>query len=106
MFLKLLVEIPLRKLYGELVRFGAGNGNFQILPTTDCKQKQILCMQPKLNYLSKRGIKKFTSIDYSKVPTLNEEDLEEQYVRGSGPGGSNVNTNSNCVVLKHIPTGQ
>lgn len=44
-------------------------------------------------------------IDKSKVPVLNENDLEENFVRGSGPGGQSVaKTNSKCV-LKHIPTG-
>ncbi|CAG9585167.1 unnamed protein product [Danaus chrysippus] len=45
------------------------------------------------------------TIDVSKVPKINECDLTEQFVRGSGPGGSAVNKNSNCVVLTHIPTG-
>ncbi|CAH0701622.1 unnamed protein product [Spodoptera exigua] len=45
------------------------------------------------------------TIDYSKVPKINESDLSEQFVRGSGPGGSAVNKNANCVVLTHIPTG-
>lgn len=44
------------------------------------------------------------SIDYSRVPTINEDDLEEKFVRGSGPGGQAVNKTSNCVVLRHIPT--
>lgn len=44
-------------------------------------------------------------IDRSRVPSLKEEDLEEMFVKGSGPGGSAVNTTSNCVVLKHLPTG-
>ncbi|GAA6109808.1 mitochondrial translation release factor in rescue [Tachysurus ichikawai] len=39
------------------------------------------------------------------LPVLNEADLEEQFVRGSGPGGQATNKTSNCVVLKHIPTG-
>ncbi|XP_036454394.1 probable peptide chain release factor C12orf65 homolog, mitochondrial [Colossoma macropomum] len=39
------------------------------------------------------------------LPVLNENDLEEQFVRGSGPGGQATNKTSNCVVLKHIPTG-
>lgn len=45
------------------------------------------------------------TIDRSKVPSINENDLEEMFVKGSGPGGSAVNKNSNCVVLKHKPTG-
>ncbi|XP_029367206.1 mitochondrial translation release factor in rescue [Echeneis naucrates] len=38
-------------------------------------------------------------------PVLDEDELEEQFVRGSGPGGQATNKTSNCVVLKHIPTG-
>ena len=49
-----------------------------------------------------RGNKTF---DNSRVPTLLNDDLEEEYVRGSGPGESNVNKTSNAVVLKHKPTG-
>lgn len=45
------------------------------------------------------------TIDYSHVPKINEFDLTEKFVRGTGPGGSAVNKNSNCVVLTHIPTG-
>jgi len=45
------------------------------------------------------------NIDLSKVPVLDEKDLREQFVHGSGPGGQNVNKLSNCVVLKHLPTG-
>lgn len=44
-------------------------------------------------------------IDFSKVPVLNEKDLIEQQVRGSGPGGQKINKTASCVVLKHIPTG-
>ena len=36
---------------------------------------------------------------------LREEDLEEKYIRSSGPGGQRVNKTSSCVYLKHIPTG-
>lgn len=46
------------------------------------------------------------SLDYSKFPKLNENELQEQFVRGSGPGGQAVNRTSNAVVLKHIPTGK
>ncbi|XP_031835746.1 mitochondrial translation release factor in rescue [Nomia melanderi] len=44
-------------------------------------------------------------LDYSNVPELNDDDLQEQFVRGSGPGGQAVNKTSNAVVLKHKPTG-
>lgn len=45
------------------------------------------------------------TLDYSRVPKLKEEDLEEAFVRGSGPGGQAVNKTNNCVVLTHKPTG-
>ena len=38
-------------------------------------------------------------------PELDESELEEDFVRGSGPGGQSVNKTTNCVVLKHKPTG-
>uniref|UniRef100_A0A3Q2PS82 Mitochondrial translation release factor in rescue n=1 Tax=Fundulus heteroclitus TaxID=8078 RepID=A0A3Q2PS82_FUNHE len=43
--------------------------------------------------------------DLPGLPVLLEDELEEQFVRGSGPGGQATNKTSNCVVLKHIPTG-
>lgn len=39
------------------------------------------------------------------LPQLKDEDLEETHVRGAGPGGQSVNKTTNCVVLKHKPTG-
>lgn len=38
-------------------------------------------------------------------PELKEEDLEEDFMRGSGPGGQAVAKTNNCVQLKHKPTG-
>ena len=36
---------------------------------------------------------------------IREEDLEETFVRGFGPGGQKVNKTSSCVCLTHRPTG-
>uniref|UniRef100_A0A8C5WU50 Mitochondrial translation release factor in rescue n=1 Tax=Laticauda laticaudata TaxID=8630 RepID=A0A8C5WU50_LATLA len=41
----------------------------------------------------------------SELLPLNEADLEEQFVRGFGPGGQATNKTNNCVVLKHLPSG-
>ncbi|CAE6425717.1 hypothetical protein ACGC1H_004765 [Rhizoctonia solani] len=39
------------------------------------------------------------------TPELKEEDLEETFVRGSGPGGQAINKTSSSVSLIHRPTG-
>lgn len=36
---------------------------------------------------------------------LCEADLDEQFVRASGPGGQKVNRTATCVQLTHRPTG-
>ena len=36
---------------------------------------------------------------------VRKKDIEESFVRSSGPGGQNTNKVSSCVSLKHIPTG-
>lgn len=37
---------------------------------------------------------------------LREEDLEEQFTLGSGPGGQKINKTSVCVRVLHRPSGQ
>ncbi|MBN1586454.1 MAG: peptide chain release factor-like protein [Candidatus Omnitrophica bacterium] len=36
---------------------------------------------------------------------LREEDIEEKFVRSSGPGGQHANKTATCVYLKHRPSG-
>ena len=48
---------------------------------------------------------KSSGIRRDLVPWLVEDELEERYTKGSGPGGQNVNKMSNAVFLKHLPTG-
>jgi len=36
---------------------------------------------------------------------LREEELDESFIKGSGNGGQKINKTSNCVLLKHVPTG-
>lgn len=33
------------------------------------------------------------------------EDIEETFIRGSGPGGQKINKTSSTVRLRHVPTG-
>ncbi|MFP4473174.1 MAG: peptide chain release factor family protein [Candidatus Omnitrophota bacterium] len=37
---------------------------------------------------------------------LREEDLQEEFVLSSGPGGQNVNKTATCVLLIHLPSGE
>lgn len=67
-------------------------------------QFQLPQMNQKMYHTTNGLIQKNNKIDYSRVPVLNENDLDEQFVRGSGPGGQAVNKTSNCVVLRHKPT--
>jgi len=36
---------------------------------------------------------------------IREEDIEESFIRSSGPGGQNVNKVATCVMLLHRPMG-
>ncbi len=43
--------------------------------------------------------------DRMKRLGVSETDLEETFIRSSGPGGQKVNKSSSCVYLRHLPTG-
>lgn len=36
---------------------------------------------------------------------IREEDLAENFIRGSGSGGQKINKTSSCVQLRHAPSG-
>ena len=36
---------------------------------------------------------------------IQESDLTEKFVRGTGRGGQKINKTSSCVYLKHLPSG-
>ncbi|MBI4124830.1 MAG: peptide chain release factor-like protein [Deltaproteobacteria bacterium] len=36
---------------------------------------------------------------------IQEADIEEKFIRGSGAGGQKINKTASCVWLKHVPTG-
>ena len=44
-------------------------------------------------------------LDRMKKLGVSEQDIEETFVRSSGPGGQKVNKSSSCVFIRHIPTG-
>ncbi|KXL41788.1 hypothetical protein M433DRAFT_59531 [Acidomyces richmondensis BFW] len=38
-------------------------------------------------------------------PKIVESEIEESFLKGSGPGGQKINKTSSAVQLKHLPTG-
>lgn len=44
---------------------------------------------------------------YERMAALHirEEDLTENFIRGSGSGGQKINKTSSCVQLRHVPSG-
>ena len=42
--------------------------------------------------------------DRMRELNVSEDDLEERFIRSSGPGGQKVNKTSSGVCLRHIPT--
>ncbi|GFS90878.1 probable peptide chain release factor C12orf65, mitochondrial [Trichonephila clavipes] len=67
-------------------------------------RRQMMYIRPSISTFLNLCKQKST-IDYSKFPKLDEKEVEEQFIKGSGPGGSKVNKSINCVLLKHKPTG-
>jgi protein subunit release factor B len=52
------------------------------------------------------SLEKIAALEQSMATLgIREEDLLEKFVRGSGSGGQKINKTSNCVFLKHLPTG-
>ena len=44
-------------------------------------------------------------LDRMKKLGVSEQEIEETFIRSSGPGGQKVNKSSSCVFIRHIPTG-
>ncbi|TPX42508.1 hypothetical protein SeLEV6574_g05565 [Synchytrium endobioticum] len=54
----------------------------------------------------KRGEVGVSKLQVARTPVmLEEQDLEERFIKGSGPGGQKINKVRNCVELAHKPTG-
>lgn len=44
-------------------------------------------------------------VERLKALGANAADVEERFVRGTGPGGQKINKTSSTVSLRHVPTG-
>jgi len=63
------------------------------------------CVSKELEEKPERLLQKQQSTEEEEFLTLNEDEIEEKFIRGSGPGGQKINKTSSCVELKHIKTG-
>ena len=76
-----------------------------VLPDDVLRERILLNIESNVDRLEGRkqrtGNKKEAQ---NQLPELNEDDLEETFVRGSGAGGQKINKTSNRVILVHLPT--
>lgn len=77
-----------------------------LLPDDVLRERILLNIESNVDRLEgrkrKAGSKK--EAQQHQLPELNEDDLEETFVRGSGAGGQKINKTSNRVILVHLPT--
>ena len=76
-----------------------------LLPDDILRERILLKIESTVDRLEGRNQKKSVAKKVGQVlPELNEDDLEEIFVRGSGAGGQKVNKTANKVMLVHKPT--
>jgi len=76
-----------------------------LLPDDILRERILLTIESTVDRLEGRKQKKSSAKkDGQDLPELNEEDLVETFVRGSGAGGQKVNKTANKVMLVHTPT--
>jgi uncharacterized protein (UPF0248 family) len=70
----------------------------------DAKARPYILDEISINMQKARGKLKSPAPRDRKLPELDENDLVETFIRGTGPGGQKVNKTSNRVCLVHTPT--
>ena len=71
---------------------------------TDSKLRPVILDEIYLGMLKAQGKLTLPPPRFRKLPELDEKDLTETFIRGTGPGGQKVNKTSNRVCLVHEPT--
>ncbi|CAF0788213.1 unnamed protein product [Rotaria sordida] len=67
---------------------------------------RVICLSIRQSIINNRFIS--TALPdswYKRLPSVDEKDIEEKAIKGSGPGGQAINKTQNCCQIKHIPTG-
>ncbi|KAI1422162.1 RF-1 domain-containing protein [Xylaria sp. FL1777] len=74
-------------------------GGFRVIPNIAFQRREFSnTNSPPLQKLSSKNLP-----PRPKPPP--EEEIEESFLKGSGPGGQKINKTNSAVQLKHIPTG-
>ena len=77
-----------------------------LLPEENLRGDVLLEIESVMNRNQASGVNSSAkSSQPSALPELNEDEIEEKFVKGSGAGGQKVNKTSNRVILLHTPTG-
>lgn len=87
------------------IRYRSGGGDRKV----DDFSQPINSKADALQYLSRRKhhLRKVSDKAFQNhvIVRIEEADIEEKFVRGSGPGGQSINKTMNNVQLLHTPTG-
>lgn len=76
-----------------------------LLPDDNLREQILIVLYKQITKLDPSRCMDKESLNHSDdIPILNENDLEETFVRGSGAGGQKINKTANKVVLVHTPT--
>lgn len=76
-----------------------------LLPDDILRERILLTIESTVDRIEGRKQKKSSAKKAGQdLPELNEDDLVETFVRGSGAGGQKVNKTANKVMLVHTPT--
>ena len=96
-------ETDALELLSELVALLFPDERLRVVVLTELSYRNVA---PTIAQDKKTSIlqKSMDMIAARPLPELDEKDLVESFVRGSGPGGQKINKTSNRVLLIHTPT--
>lgn len=93
--------IHTRTMYFEAIE--AFSTLTSLMPHENLRERILSRLQLEMDKLSPRSpLKPMT--ENRPLPQLNEEEITEKFVKGSGAGGQKINKTSNKVILVHEPT--
>ena len=90
------------KSFDEIEALNTFSDLVALLPDINLRERVLLHIQQLISKLELERKPKNNQIQ--PLPQLNEDELTESFVRGSGAGGQKINKTANKVVLVHEPT--